>query len=112
MSRITVMRGGQPTIPKDRIKEAAEKLAMYEENEETHDLKIYPKYFEPVIYGRKKFEIRKDDRSFKVGDVVILKEFKFPNGYTGRSITVEISYILRNVKDFGLADGYCIFGWE
>ena len=27
----------------------------------THELKIYPKYFEAILDGKKTFEIRKDD---------------------------------------------------
>ena len=31
-----------------------------------HELKIYPQYFEDVISGKKKFEIRKNDRKYDV----------------------------------------------
>lgn len=37
-----------------------------------HELKILPEYFEAVTSGRKQFEIRKNDRDFKVGDQLIL----------------------------------------
>jgi ASC-1-like (ASCH) protein len=40
-----------------------------------HELKIYPKYFEDVILGKKTFEIRKNDRKYCVGDVLLLKEW-------------------------------------
>lgn len=33
-----------------------------------HELKIAPEYFKDVRTGLKKFEIRKNDRDFKVGD--------------------------------------------
>ena len=39
-----------------------------------HELKTYPKYFQETIEGNKPFEIRKNDRNFQVGDVLILKE--------------------------------------
>ena len=41
----------------------------------THELKTYPKYFQETIEGNKPFEIRKNDRNFQVGDVLILKEW-------------------------------------
>lgn len=40
-----------------------------------HDLKIFPRYFEEVVNGSKRFEIRKNDRDFKVGDEVLLREY-------------------------------------
>ena len=39
-----------------------------------HDLKILPQYFEAVIKGRKKFELRKNDRDFNVGCILLNKE--------------------------------------
>lgn len=75
-----------------------------------HDLKILPQYFEDVKSGRKRFELRRDDRDFRIGDIFILREW---NGkYTGRYYLGSISYILRGCKDYGLMDGYCIFGWQ
>ena len=41
----------------------------------THYLKIKRVYFEPLIDHHKPFEIRKNDRNFKVGDTVVLNEF-------------------------------------
>lgn len=70
-----------------------------------HELKILPEYFEAVTDGTKRFELRKDDRGFTVGDEIILKEW---NGteYTGRSVKKQISYILKNYT--GLAKGYAV----
>lgn len=75
-----------------------------------HELKISPKYFEDVCFGIKSFEIRKDDRDYKVGDLITLREYE--NGqYTGREIQkIPIRYILRHANEYGLMDGYCILG--
>lgn len=71
-----------------------------------HELKTLPEYFLEQIKGTKQFEVRKNDRDFKVGDVLILKEYD--NGYTGSEISVIVTYIL---KDFvGLKDGYVVLG--
>ena len=76
-----------------------------------HELKISPQYFEDVKNKKKRFEIRKDDRDFNVGDLITLKEYD--NGkYTGRVIEyIPIRYILRNVPEYGLKDGYCVLGF-
>lgn len=67
-----------------------------------HELKTWPEYFEAVISGKKTFEIRKNDRDFKVGDLLLLKEF-FPeareagdNGYSGEECLCEVTYILND----------------
>lgn len=72
-----------------------------------HNLKILPQYFNEVINGNKKFEIRKNDRDFKEGDKVKLREF---NGvaYTGRCIKAKIGYVLYG-GNYGLEKEYCIF---
>ena len=75
-----------------------------------HRLKIYPEYFSEVKKRNKNFELRKDDRNFKVGDKVVLSEFD-GNCYTGDGVTRTIKYVLRNCKEWGLEDGYCILGW-
>ena len=87
---------------------------------ETHKLKILPQYFKAVQDGSKTFEIRKNDRGYKVGDTLILQEYinysdsayynrETPNRYTGREITKEVSYILEGGQ-YGLEEGYCILG--
>ena len=35
-----------------------------------HELKTLPEYFDAVFMGKKNFEIRKNDRDYKVGDYV------------------------------------------
>ena len=76
-----------------------------------HRLKVLPEYYEALIDGSKKFELREDDRGYKVGDHVWLCEWD-GNGFTGRSMSIiPIKYILRDCPEYGLADGYCILGF-
>ena len=81
----------------------------------THALKSWPENFRAVLSGRKRFEIRKDDRPnpFQPGDVVLLREFDPEGaagvdggGYTGRRAMFFIGYVERSAA---LPDGWCGF---
>ena len=77
-----------------------------------HKLKITSQYFYDVCYCNKRFELRKDDRDYKVGDTILLEEYE-DGHYTGRCFLPDrpIHYILRNCPEYGLKKGYCILGW-
>lgn len=71
-------------------------------------LKCHPEYFEAIKNGTKSFECRYNDRNFKVGDELLLREYDPELGYTTRCIVRKIVYIL---PDFiGLKDGYVVLG--
>ena len=72
-----------------------------------HNLKIKPCYFNDVIKGVKTFEVRYNDRDFKIGDYITLEEFN-NHGYTGRFITAEIIYILKDNEY--LKENYVVLG--
>jgi len=82
----------------------------------THQLKILPVYFEEVIHSRKTFEVRKNDRNFQVGDTVELREWAISEddhsdgNYTGRSITVKITYILDDPNY--CKEGFVVFSFR
>ena len=77
----------------------------------THELKILPQYFEDIVFGKKNFEIRKDDRGFSVGDKLVLKEWD--NGeYSGRQVDRYVSYIHHGCGEFGISPDYCIMSLE
>lgn len=76
----------------------------------THCKKIKSEYFSPVLRRIKNFELRKDSENYQVGDVIVLMEFE-NNHYTGRTLRRHIKYVLRNVPEYGLQEGYCIIGW-
>lgn len=67
-----------------------------------HELKIRPEYFEAVFMGTKTFEIRKNDRGFKVGDMLILKEWS--GSYTGKKLARKVTYI----SDYQQRPGYVV----
>ena len=73
----------------------------------THELKTIQPYFDLIKFGIKKFEYRKDDRDFQVGDLLILQEYDaLKKSYLGGEITASISYILRDFD--GLNPDYCV----
>ena len=62
-----------------------------------HELKIWPEYYKAVRDGRKTFEIRNNDRNFKIGDYLTLKEYDPETAnYTGEELTVSVPYIMDN----------------
>lgn len=68
----------------------------------THDLKTHPEYFQAIHDGIKQFEVRKDDRGFRVGDALHLREYLPHTGaYTGRELWAEVTYILDDESVFG-----------
>lgn len=72
-----------------------------------HELKILPQYFEEVLKGNKTFEIRKNDRNFKIRDILILKEWvEGYSEFTGRTIDCKITYI----TNFALQENYVCMG--
>jgi hypothetical protein len=74
-----------------------------------HDLKTWPEYYGAVVRGEKPFEVRKDDRGFKVGDTLHLREYDpVFKEYTGRTTLRRVTYML---ADFvALEPGYCVLG--
>lgn len=57
-----------------------------------HELKILPEYFSAVKNGAKKFECRINDRDYRVGDILHLREWQIK--YTGNDIKAQVTYIL------------------
>jgi hypothetical protein len=76
----------------------------------THKLKTWTEYFKKVVSGEKTFEIRKNDRDFQIGDTVILEEWNAHSGYTGKSFTFEISYLLQDYEP-ALNSEYVVMGF-
>ena len=72
-----------------------------------HELKILPKYFQAQKEGIKNFEIRKNDRDYKVGDDLVLLEYNPESKKkTGKLMVVKITYI----TDYKQKDGYVVLG--
>lgn len=78
--------------------------------------KILPESFNEVRLGNKNFELRKDEDDIRIGDILVLDEWKdtgnaLTSGYTGWRLRRQVKYVLRDVPQLGLKEGYCIIGW-
>lgn len=61
----------------------------------THELKCCPEFFEKIGTGVKRFELRVDDRGFRAGHRLRLREWRRDREeYTGREIAVVVLYLV------------------
>lgn len=68
----------------------------------THSVKLNVKYYDLVESRTKNFEVRLNDRNYRVGDWLVMHEWTGQE-YTGRWLTRGIQYILP-LDEFGLKD--------
>lgn len=70
-----------------------------------HTVKIAKMYYEDVKSGKKSFELRKNDREYKQGDILRMLEYA-EGEWTGREMIAEVTYLMKDYA--GLEEGYCI----
>lgn len=76
---------------------------------DVHYLKTESPYFQAVKSGIKPFEVRKNDRDFKVGDTLILEEVDpVKKIHTGAWVPEQIIYKLDDPRF--VKEGYVILG--
>lgn len=77
-----------------------------------HKLKTWPEYFAQIVTGKKTFDTRKNDRDFKTGDILNLREWDNKiEQYTGREFNVKVTHIIPG-GTFGMAKGHCFMSIE
>jgi hypothetical protein len=85
-----------------------------------HILKTLPDYWDAIERGEKTFEVRRDDRGFQKGDVLVLRRLKKSYGgawvedrrdtnNTPRELRRKITYVLTGGQ-FGIEPGYVVLG--
>lgn len=73
-----------------------------------HHLKTWPDFFRCIVSGEKTFELRFDDRGYRVGDVLVLREWRpTDKTFTGQEIRKRVTY---TTSGFGLAPGWMAMG--
>lgn len=77
----------------------------------THELKCHPHFFAAIAAGKKTFEIRRNDRDYRIGDMLNLREYDPTFGHTGRRLSgLEVVYMMM-AEDFpAILPGFVIMG--
>jgi len=65
--------------------------------------KTWPEFFELIMAGKKRFDLRVADFDIQEGDILVLEEWDpKTKEYTGRKIEKKIDYVLKfGLNDFG-----------
>jgi hypothetical protein len=72
-----------------------------------HPLKTHPEPFKAIWDGRKRFDFRKNDRGFQVGDTLKLFEYDpDSDSESGRFVFCDVTYVIEG--QFGVPHGYCV----
>lgn len=75
-----------------------------------HQLKCWPQYIQAVASGAKPFEVRRMDRDYQVGHLLLLCEWDPMAQRHGRlRCTVMITYILPGGQ-WGVEEGFAVLG--
>ena len=80
----------------------------------THVLKSWPRFFQQLLEGNRTHELRRNDRDYRIGDRMELREFDpKADAYTGRICCIEITSITSSqepcaVSDEALHRDFCI----
>lgn len=86
-------------------------LVWREQDTPDHILKTWPAEFEEVVKGQKTFEYRKNDRSFRKWDSLLLMEWDTSrsgsDALSGRWCWVEVTSILHG-PTLGVPESYCV----
>ena len=72
-----------------------------------HTVKSWPWFFQEMVKGNKKHDMREKDRNYCIGDTMTLQEFDPRTGiYTGETLDVKITYITSNDSPCALSSAY------
>lgn len=79
-----------------------------------HRLKTLAAFWSDLESGAKPFEVRRDDRNFSVGDILVLRWVPgdiqpHSRVFAERLLRFKVTYILRGGQ-FGIEPGFCVMG--
>lgn len=81
---------------------------MTQRRKAVHDLKTWPSPFQATVDGNKGHEIRVNDRDYRVGDMLHLREYRPQSKrYTKRYADVLVTYMTPGGA-FGLPKELCV----
>ncbi len=79
----------------------------------SHHLKTLPAYWDAIARGDKLFEVRKDDRAFQAGDILVLERYDADDRrdplahFQTMSLQRLVTFVLRGGQ-FGVEPGYVV----
>lgn len=82
-------------------------------SETTHNLRCLPEFFDAVASGRKTFDVRKNDRGYQTGDILVLRKWS-PEGANGPSYLTANGYAthdLDRAETVRVRVTYVLSGW-
>lgn len=93
----------------EKYKEMGRRIEKRLKKANTHNLKIKEKYLKALDCGCKTFELRRDDRGFKVGDLIHFTVVDEKGDEADKyCLDYEITYVLKDVPEYGLQKGYAV----
>ena len=74
----------------------------------SHEIKVWPEFFQEIILANKTAEFRKNDRGYQLHDTLHLREWNPADElFTGRETHVFVTHIVEG-GSFGIPEGYCV----
>lgn len=74
-----------------------------------HELKVQTQFWADLWDFKTTAQLRQDDRQYRVGDVLDLREYNPQFGFTGMNCKRRVTHILRHEDvPYGLRRGWCI----
>lgn len=82
-----------------------------------HDLKTDKSLYHDILHGKKRFEIRKNDRDYHASDLLVPRAYdqearKYYDQQQHAPILVRVTYMLEDYESRGLRDGFVVMGIE
>jgi hypothetical protein len=78
-----------------------------------HTLKTRAEYWDALASGEKTFEVRRDDRGFQKGDILVLRRMRESDpslyDYENKTLRCQITFILTGGQ-LGIEPGHVIMG--
>ena len=82
-----------------------------------HKVKCRTNYYDAIVAGDKKFDVRRDDRGYQKGDILHLQKYdgdklRYVTSSHGEPYSIQkpIKYILTGGQ-FGIEPGYVVLGF-
>ena len=78
----------------------------------THILKCHAPYFDDIASLKKMFEVRYDDRDYRVGDDLVLREYAPATAqYSGQTVRRRVRYVMKGGQ-FGIMPNHVVLTLE